>query len=132
MVYLDYILLYRYTVLVGNPRNNYLKFVDGRASESSESYPCKASCCVHIAHNYTLLSSDVVIDFDAKLLVLCSSLGVTVSVSAFPASISQLCWSVDWTPGWGLNCWALVCGMFWSLSCGLFSEFNSFLPSFVG
>ena len=56
--------------------------------------------------------------------------GVTVSTFAFLACHQCYCTGSSLT--WGLNLWALVCGIFWSLLSGVFSGYSGFLPSFIG
>ena len=55
--------------------------------------------------------------------------GVMISTSAFLAC--HQCCCVCSSLAWGLNLWALVCGIFWSSSPGVFSGYSSFLPSFI-
>ena len=56
--------------------------------------------------------------------------GVTVSMSAFLAC--HQCYCAGLSLAWGLNLWAVVCGIFWSSSPGVFSGYSGFLPSFIG
>ena len=56
--------------------------------------------------------------------------GVRVSMSAFLAC--HQCYCAGSSLAWGLNLWALVCGIFWSSSPGVFSGYSGFYPSFIG
>ena len=58
--------------------------------------------------------------------------GVTVSMSAFLACQCHQCYCAGSSFAWGLNLWAVVCGIFWSSSPGVFSGYSGFLPSFIG
>ena len=53
--------------------------------------------------------------------------GVTVSMSAFLAY--HQCYCAGSSLAWGLNLWAVVCGIFGSSSPGVFSGYSGFLPS---
>ena len=56
--------------------------------------------------------------------------GVAVTLSAFLAC--HKCYYAGLSLTWGLNLWALVCGIFWSSSPRVFSRYSSFPPSFIG
>ena len=56
--------------------------------------------------------------------------GVTVSMSVFLAC--HQCYCAGSSLAWGLNLWAVVCGIFWSSLPWVFSGYSGFLPSFIG
>ena len=59
------------------------------------------------------------------------SLTCGVMVSMFAVLACHQCYCAGSSLIWGLNLWALVCGIFWSSSAGVFSGYSGFLPSII-